>query len=189
MSARCSFAAAAVVAISLGASTGSAEPVPVPEVGSLIRIEVTVGPSDEDYHQKLEGRVLHSDDRTLTLGSRSGGDPGTFTVSRERITGIEVRSGGPNRALGATIGFGLGFATGALLGLTSDVEVSEHCGDALFAICPDETSLRAMSAVGTGLAVGLLGAVVGAAVAPERWTPVIATDLRNESHVAVAVAF
>ena len=102
----------------------------------------------------LKGRLLQTDDSTLTV-LRDSGD--TLTLPRDSVTRFERSVGPSRRKLGAGIGALVGLATANVLGLA-------YCGDD--SLCDDQTGAILLSS----LITVPLGALLGRAVSPgERW--------------------
>jgi len=116
------------------------------------------------------GDLVAIDDDAITV-MRSGADK--IVVPVESVTRLEVRRRGGRRLLGAAIGFGAGAMIGGLIGrATEDDRIPPSAGECGFLGCDPFGDLPSNADLGAGIG-GLLGAAVGALVAPgEKWETV-----------------
>lgn len=159
---------AALAALTVAVTTMTASPgrcadeTPVLDVGARVRVQTT------GTQPRHEGRVVAWDPEQLTLETKTGRDP--VVIPYRQVTGLYV-SGGRGRGKAATIGALVGVAAVGALFLTVPTECSGSGCAELFAL--------------VALPTAATGALIGAAVAPERWREVTAPG-RNAPSLRVS---
>jgi hypothetical protein len=130
---------------------------------------------------RLIGKVLAFDDKTLTLQITGQADP--TLLRRGDITTVAVSSGRRSRGKGALIGAGVGAGASMVMGLTGD---------------PEGFVTPAGAAVLSAIVLVPLGALFGQGITPsERWKDVPLDRIRLSVHpvrgrglgVSLALAF
>ena len=118
---------------------------------------------DRSRDQRIQGRLLALDEATMTIESPD--QPRPMVVPRPEIKKLEVSVRPSRKGRAALIGAGAGALIGAALGYF----LADDCSrEELFCIFPKED--RSKDALGGAVAVGLLGAGLGALFGPgERW--------------------
>jgi len=130
--------------------------------------------------ESLTGTLVSLDSAALVIAT--GKD--TVTAPRASITALEVSTGTKSHAgKGALIGLGAGLVTGVVVGIAAS---GSDNGD-FFDFSAGEWAVG----VGlTGAAIGAgVGAIVGAGIHSDRWTPVVlpAVGLRGSGDRRVAI--
>jgi len=148
-------------ALALVTAVSAAEDTPQLEPGARVRVESATA------QERVVGQLLGLNEKSLNLQVEDEEEP--RLLLREDITALAVSGGRRSRGRGALIGAGTGIALGALIGLAAgddpeDVWIGFSAGE---------------KALGAGVLLGSIGALIGLAVSPgERWENVPLDDVR-----------
>ena len=172
----------------LFASACFADEVSTLQLGSRVRVYFDEDSDKGSRTQDLTGNLGDLDDETLSLESTFHDDaPDTVAIARESISRMDLRTREGKRTQWAVLGFGIGFATGMVLGL---MDGDDRSGFVRFSA--EEKGVM------MGLPLGVLGLILGAAAAPgQEWQSVDpagarlsnGTTGRSRQWVSVATRF
>jgi hypothetical protein len=122
--------------------------------GEAVKVTVVSPYDDNSRSQTIKGTLVEWDEESITLVPERSIIP--MTIQREHVIRFEIQTGSGRRGTSALIGFGVGALLGGLMGYSGG-------DDPEGMIMSMDASAKA---AGGAVALGLLGAGIGALIGP-----------------------